>query len=259
MNSTHSGGAMISCPISGTPASMTWWARPLQRTKTDLTANQSSRLWDLSGFMLRWSFNILDYRFDISHCFLLNIYINFFTGSDHGPLPETSPEWEQQVPQLAEAELQPTGGGVAALESSPQAFDQWERSMGQQVGWHRILNQWFKKTSLATFPHVNEFKGNLYHQSSAQSCTKNIQYKYLSSPSLCCSFPVHVLNCNFPFATFLTEFNQRWNGNCPMQRPIQRCVSNLCPTTTMILTLKRVPSGTTWVCHRGRTYTFSFS
>lgn len=55
------------------------------------------------------------------------------TGGDSGSLLEASPDWEQQVPHLAEAELQPAGGGVAALEVSPQAFDLWERSMGQQV------------------------------------------------------------------------------------------------------------------------------
>lgn len=65
-------------------------------------------------------------------------------GSGRGPLPKASQKWEQQIPQLAEAELQPAGGGVAALESSSQATDQWERSMGQQVtNFFKFLVQFF--------------------------------------------------------------------------------------------------------------------
>lgn len=69
------------------------------------------------------------------------------TGGNSGSLLEASPDWEQQVPHLAEAELQPAGGGVAALEVSPQAFDLWESSMGQQV-W-QLLSALIKISCLA--------------------------------------------------------------------------------------------------------------
>lgn len=62
-------------------------------------------------------------------------------GSGRGSVPEESQEREQQIPELAEAELQPAGGGVAALEGPPQASDQRERRMGLQVAPPRTCNQ----------------------------------------------------------------------------------------------------------------------
>lgn len=55
------------------------------------------------------------------------------TGSYRGSLCEAGPEREQQVPDLAEAELRPAGGGVAALEGPAQTPDLRESGMGQEV------------------------------------------------------------------------------------------------------------------------------
>lgn len=51
MNWTHLGGAMTSCPISGIPASTTWWAQPSNGTKTDQTASPSFRLQNFQAFI----------------------------------------------------------------------------------------------------------------------------------------------------------------------------------------------------------------
>lgn len=92
---------------------------------------------------------------------IFSIIVCVSTGSSRGPVPEESQEWEQQVPQLAEADLQPAGGGVAALESSPQAVDLWERRLGQQVWQMLTLKQglinareWKKKKSICLFIYL---------------------------------------------------------------------------------------------------------
>lgn len=55
------------------------------------------------------------------------------TGDGGGSVSEEGEKREQQVPDGAEAELQPAGGGVEALEGPPQAPDQREGSLGQSV------------------------------------------------------------------------------------------------------------------------------
>lgn len=51
------------------------------------------------------------------------VCVSATTGSGGGPVHEASERRERPAPQLAEAELQPAGGGVAALESPAQTLD----------------------------------------------------------------------------------------------------------------------------------------
>lgn len=76
-------------------------------------------------------------------------------GSGRGSVPEESQDRERQIPELAEAELQPAGGGVAALEGPPQASDQRERRLGLQVAPPRTCNQF---QNFETLPERSVFQ-----------------------------------------------------------------------------------------------------
>lgn len=142
-------GAMTSCPISGIRALTIWWARPSSGTKTDQTASPSFRLGTF---------------FPASACVPLQSILKLGlqlirpvsrvgvqTGNGGGSLSEESEKWEQQVPDWAEAELQPAGGGVEALEGSPQAPDQREGSLGQSVREIPLAWIWFIPLMLLTW------------------------------------------------------------------------------------------------------------
>lgn len=92
-------------------------------------------------------------------------------GSGGGPLPEESQDREQQIPQLAEADLQPAGGSVAALESPSQAFDQRERGMGQQV---RPVQTFLQFQSLKHLLRVQSFNVS-YLQSAVRGELEAVQ------------------------------------------------------------------------------------
>ncbi len=75
-------------------------------------------------------------------CFMTNelitwtVCVPLFTGAHYWPVYETNAYREQPLPQRAEDDAQPAGGGLEALEITAQATEQWEKSLGTQVCMH---------------------------------------------------------------------------------------------------------------------------
>lgn len=197
-----------------------WWAQPLSGKRTDLTANQSLRLEEHSGLIVTLSHEI---QFE-----LFKFLIGYF--------------WLSASKQ--EVVVDPY---LKRVKTENSRYHSWQKQTSSQQG--VVWQHWKALRSLLTNERgawANRYETLWFIREEPACCPWPLRF----------AFPwlfLHTIVI-FPFVLYQPDFNQRWNGNCPVQKPIQRCVSNLCLTTTMILTLSPVPWGTTWVCSSVQTY-----